>query len=316
MVAIGHKFSFPIDFSTGKHAELYSAPRVVESYSIQLATRLLSWRAIAKLLVREQPCWHRELVNLRRPDPRIYNVGDIVFARRAIHSDLKHGRVDKLMHPFTGPWRIVRLLSGASYELEFATDPKHCNKKHASDLLPYPPELIPFEPVNGPNNRYSQLYKPVGKMPYKEAGIEGFTPPQPFAIPAHFARQGNFRDFHFPTLAKLNDEFDPFPWRNDNERIYYLSNDVVEEAPTMYHGPLLSPAALRAPSIPPISSLVTSITDSVDRLFFISHSLGNPSIREWCLVRVAFAGSTALLPLCLQDGCFLVKFFTLHHEDM
>jgi hypothetical protein len=38
MVALGHEFSFPIDFSTGKHAELYSAPGTVESYLKQLAT--------------------------------------------------------------------------------------------------------------------------------------------------------------------------------------------------------------------------------------------------------------------------------------
>jgi hypothetical protein len=145
-------------------------------------------------------------------------------------------------------------------------------------------------------------------MPYKEAGIEGFTPPQPFAIPAHFALQGDFRDFHFPTLAKLNDKFDPFHWRNDNERIRYLLNNVVEEAPTMYHGPLPSPAALCMPSIPPISYFITSIINSMDCLFFISHSLGNPSIQEWCLVHVTFANSTALLPSCLQDGRFLIKF--------
>jgi hypothetical protein len=37
MVAVGHKFAFPIDFSAGKHAELYSAPGTVESYSKELA---------------------------------------------------------------------------------------------------------------------------------------------------------------------------------------------------------------------------------------------------------------------------------------
>ncbi len=80
------------------------------------------------------------------------------------------------MHPFTGPWRIVRSLPGASYELEFATDPKWTEKKHASDLAPFPQELIPFKPVDGPDNRYSQLYKGFGPSPYKEAGIKGFTP--------------------------------------------------------------------------------------------------------------------------------------------
>ena len=32
MVAVGCEFAFPIDFSTGKHAKLYSVPGTVESY--------------------------------------------------------------------------------------------------------------------------------------------------------------------------------------------------------------------------------------------------------------------------------------------
>jgi hypothetical protein len=51
MVTVGCKFAFPIDFSVGKHANLYSAPGTVESYSKELATRLESCRKIALLLV-------------------------------------------------------------------------------------------------------------------------------------------------------------------------------------------------------------------------------------------------------------------------
>ena len=47
MVAVGREFAFPIDFSSGKHAELYSAPGTVESYAKQLAERLSSCRMIA-----------------------------------------------------------------------------------------------------------------------------------------------------------------------------------------------------------------------------------------------------------------------------
>jgi hypothetical protein len=44
--------------------------------------------------------------------------------------------------------------------------------------------------------------------------------------------------------------------------------------------------------------------------------LGNPSAREWRLVRVAFSDSTALSPSCLQDGRFLVDFYVLHYSDV
>jgi hypothetical protein len=51
MVAIGHKFAFPIDFSTGKHAKLYSMPGTIDSYSWELAIQLSSCHEIANLLV-------------------------------------------------------------------------------------------------------------------------------------------------------------------------------------------------------------------------------------------------------------------------
>jgi hypothetical protein len=35
----------------------------------------------------------------------------------------------------------------AFYKLEFARNPKRMQKKHASDLSPYSPELKPFEPL-------------------------------------------------------------------------------------------------------------------------------------------------------------------------
>ncbi len=57
------QIAFPIDFSSGKHAEQYSAPGTVESYSKELATRLDACRKVAMLLVKEQRCWHCELIN-------------------------------------------------------------------------------------------------------------------------------------------------------------------------------------------------------------------------------------------------------------
>jgi hypothetical protein len=65
MVVLGRKFSFHIDFSMGKHVELYSTPGTQESYSKQLATHLSCCQAVAELLVKEQHCWHLKLVNSR-----------------------------------------------------------------------------------------------------------------------------------------------------------------------------------------------------------------------------------------------------------
>jgi hypothetical protein len=97
-----------------------------------------------------------------------------------------------------------------------------------------------------------------------------------------------------------------------NNFLWTLCNE-----PVMYTGPPLTKVARAIPHpIPPISALVTSIINSANRLFFVSHLLGNPSVHEWRLVRVALSDSTSILPSCLQDGRFLVKFFTLHYGDI
>jgi hypothetical protein len=259
LVAVGREFSFLINFSAGTHAELTSAPGAVASYSQDLAERLDTCQDIAKLLVREQL---RELINACRPDPRLYSVGDVVFVQRATQSDSKRGKVDKLMHPFTGPWRDTCSLSGASYELKFVSNPKRTMKKHASDLSPYSAELIPFEPLDSADSRYGQLHKPLCKSPFKEACIHGFIPPTPFKVESHFLTRGDFRDFHWPTLAELIDKIAPFPWANEEERFRILSGNDVNVEPILYNGPQPSLVPHSPPLIPHLSILVAGIIES------------------------------------------------------
>ncbi len=140
--------------------------------------------------------------------------------------------------------------------------------------------------MDSADSRYGQLNKPIGRAPYKEASLKGFTPPQPFQVASHFLTKGDFCDFHFPTLVELNDKLFPFPWIDDEERRRAFSGDDVEEPPALYTGPPPSHDAPSLPSAPPLSTLVASIINSSDRLFFISHSLGNPSTS--ILVAVSF----------------------------
>jgi hypothetical protein len=104
LVAVGHEFAFPIDYSTNKHWELTSLPSTVESYSQDLATCLSALRDVAHLLIQEQHAYHRELVDSRRPDPRTYSVGNVVFTRHTVCSDSSKGRGNKLQYAYTGPW--------------------------------------------------------------------------------------------------------------------------------------------------------------------------------------------------------------------
>jgi hypothetical protein len=166
-VALGRKFQFPIDFSADKHLELTSTPASVTSYSRDLATRLSALREVATLLVEEQRAYHCEFINVRRPDPKLHSVDDTVFAHRATRSDAGRGQVDKLIYPFTGPWLITAKLDGASYEIEHVAT-KRKDKKHASDLSPYPTELIAFQPLDGADNQYGQIHRKISDHPYKE----------------------------------------------------------------------------------------------------------------------------------------------------
>jgi hypothetical protein len=63
LVAVARKFQFPINFSSGKHIKLMSAPGAVISYSRKLATCLSTCHRIASILVEEHWCWHCKLVN-------------------------------------------------------------------------------------------------------------------------------------------------------------------------------------------------------------------------------------------------------------
>jgi uncharacterized phosphosugar-binding protein len=94
---------------------------------------LYSKELAAELLVQEQSSYHRELINAHQTGPRIYAIGDIVFDRRAVKSDAARGNVDKLQYAFTGPWRVMASLPGASYELEHCDKTLKKEKKHASD---------------------------------------------------------------------------------------------------------------------------------------------------------------------------------------
>jgi hypothetical protein len=312
LVAVGCEFAFPIDYSRSKHWELTSSPATVDMYSKQLAECLTACCDIALLLVREQREWHCALINSCRQDPRVYLPGDIVFARPATRSDAARGRVGKLKYAFTGPWHVTASLHGGSYSL------KHCNnaackeKKHAANLAPYPPELILFEPVDGADTRYGQLYKPIGAHLFKEAGIKGFTPPSPFRVPANFINIGDVAKFRWPTLAELIDNLEPFPWHDDEERRMVLSDDDPISPAVMYNGPppsLPLASTPAKPSPPSITTLAPLIISSTDWLFYIAHKIGTADCYEWRLVRVAFQDSVLLYPPCLQDGRFLVEFY-------
>ena len=53
----------------------------------------------------------------------------------------------------------------------------------------------------------------------------------------------------------------------------------------------------------------------MDRLFFVSHSIGANDAQEWCLARLAFNDSVSIYSSCTLDGRFLFEFYICHPAD-
>jgi hypothetical protein len=102
---------------------------------------------------------------------------------------------------------------------------------------------------------------------------------------------------------------------SEDERRAHLLKDSITAIPVMYTGPPPAAPTYPPPTIPALNILTRAIIQSRDRLFFISHSIGQNEAREWHLVRVAFEESMSSYPSCLQDGRFLLEFFICHPSD-
>ncbi len=252
---------------------------------------------------------------MRPPGPKLYSVGDIVFARQAICSNATRGQVDKLTYPFTGPWQIIARLHGVSYKI------KHCStkakeKKHASNLSPYPVDLIPFRPLDGADNQFGQLYRKFKEHPYKEAGIMGFTPPTPFVVPTQFLTTSDSLSFKWPTLAKLNNELYPNFGVVTKDDAHDLGNSIAV-ALGFYTGPPPFGPLRSISDTPSANILAQHIISSADKLFFISKKNGGSvdDICKWRLIRVALSATMSTYPSCLKDGRYAVDFYVTHPSN-
>ena len=160
-------------------------------------------------------------------------------------------------------------------------DSKKPGKRHAAHLSLYPDELLPFLPVDVPDNQYGKIHTPIKKDPYMNAGLKGFEPIQPHKSSSHPAMPSADDQIKFSSLAELNAEC--FECLEIEEETVFadhsLSADIEVFATTRYHSdaaadrspPALDPPppiqALPAPHVPDIGPLTASILASNDRLF-------------------------------------------------
>jgi hypothetical protein len=182
-------------------------------------------------------------------------------------------------------------------------------------LSPYPVELIPFEPVNGADTHYGKLYKPIIAHPFKEAGINGFSPLKPYQVTTMLVLTGLCLNFHWPSLSEPNKELSPFWWENDDKCRCYINGDSISTLPILTNGPPPAASPLSIPAVPAIPLLVVTIIQSTNRLLFVLYKISNNDAREWRLAWVAFMDSMLLYPSCMLDGWFLFKFYISHPAD-
>ncbi len=95
-------------------------------------------------------------------------------------------------------------------------------------------ELIPCQPLGGPDTRYGQIHKPITAQPFKEAGINGFQPMLPYKVSAWFLTTEQASDFHWLSLLELNDDLLPFPWLSEEECHHFLTGDTIKTLQAMY----------------------------------------------------------------------------------
>jgi hypothetical protein len=313
LIVTGREFRFPIEYTPSKYINLNPSPLSVENFA-HIQERLLSKsREIFKILIHEHRAMHREYVNSQRPDPLSFQIGDKVFARRAVKSDKKRGRVGKIMFKHTGPWEIIEKLDGSSYRIRHCRS-KAIDKKHAAHLSPCPEQLIPFPPLSGPDNSYSQIHKPIKKHPYMEAGIDEYEPTS--SPSAHLITIMPLVSEAFPSLEELNHELG----------ISHIDHETTEPfvtpAPSFPVKSAINligaPFQRSKPSTtehPPLSTMISKIIQSADKLFFIVYTDPHSSLREWKLVRLDFIKSISMNPDAITDGKFLVEYLIQHPDD-
>jgi len=318
LLVTGREFHFPIDFSADQHAILTSNPSRVQSFASEQATLLACGRAIARELIAHNRAYHREYINARRPAPRIYAVGDMVWACRSVRSNKQRGQVEKLMNAWTGPWEVIEKVAGSSYLLKHR-DTGKTGKRHAAFLSPFPPQLLPLLPIDGPDNRYGQLHRPISPAAYKNAGIKGFVPTQPMQTMHVSCLATGASDpdiIHFPTLSELNAELDD--WDDAEYNSIFSDSSLCIDVEAFSAQSLAPPPPQETPSDPPvptISELTSKLIASKDKLYFIAHRIPGSTVSEWCLVQINLRDSARQHPPCLQDGKFLADFYVCHPSD-
>jgi hypothetical protein len=121
----------------------------------------------------------------------------------------------------------------------------------------------------------------------------------------------------FPSLEKLNLELGI-----ESELDFDIEEPDVKPAPSFAAQSAISligaPFQHRlssTPAHPSLSTIISKIIQSADKLFFIIYTDPHSSLREWKLVRIDFIKSISANPDAITDGKFFVEYLIQHPDD-
>ncbi|KAL3795073.1 LOW QUALITY PROTEIN: hypothetical protein HJC23_006394 [Cyclotella cryptica] len=270
-------FNSEHNYSTGSHLELITCPKLVNGFARRQAIILEASHKIGRILIDRHHTYYHEFLNSLRPDSKLFEPGDYVFAWRMVQSSAKHIRGNLNL-----PVLALGSFSAGSKAPVTSVNTRSLRRLINFMLLisvPFHQNLFHLPLSNGPDHRFCQIHRPLRDDAYKAAGLEGFLPYKPFQ-PFHKVR---FADDHIlsePDIDTLINNVHPF---SPSHTISFVAT-------------------------PPSSSqLAVSIINSTSSLFFISWHLPSIPHCEWHLVCVDLPSSLSFNPHCLTDGCYLDK---------
>ena len=107
LIVVRCKFNFPTNFSASTHLSLTSSLTKANSFDVDQAHMLAACRLAVREMIIHTQAMHRELINARRGPQYLFEIGDKVFSRHALHLDRKRGIIVKVHKPYTRPWGLL-----------------------------------------------------------------------------------------------------------------------------------------------------------------------------------------------------------------
>ena len=87
----GREFHYPIEYAATEHTNLTFGIATIQDFATEQEKILSCSREVFRILIQETRAWHREYRNAQKPDPKLYNIGDIVLARKEVKSNMEKG---------------------------------------------------------------------------------------------------------------------------------------------------------------------------------------------------------------------------------